>query len=250
MSDTAPRLRVDTPRPGVALVTMDRPDKRNAMDPRFFHELIAVMGQLGADPAIRACVLTGAGSAFSAGGDLASFTELHGTADHRRQLSLVFDAFGSVERAEVVVAAAVNGVAYAGGLELVLACDLAVAGAGARFAFKEVAVGLMPAFGMLRAPQRIGEGWARRLVLTGDDIDAAQAERLGLVQQVVPDAEVVDTALGLAERIAAHPPLGPAVAKQVLAMGVDARDVAAREATTVLFATEEHRIAVERFLAR
>jgi enoyl-CoA hydratase/carnithine racemase len=234
----------------VALVTMDRPDKRNAMDPRFFHELIAVMGQLGADPAVRACVITGAGPAFSAGGDLASFAELHDTADHRRQLSLVFDAFGSVERAGAVVVAAVNGVAYAGGLELVLACDLAVAAAGARFAFKEVAVGLMPAFGMLRARQRIGEGWARHLVLSADDIDAHQAERLGLVQQVVPDDEVVEVALGLAERIAAHPPLGPAVAKQVLSMGLDAGDVAAREATAMLFATEEHRAAVERFLAR
>lgn len=250
MTDERPRLRVEAPTPGVALVTMDRPHKRNAMDPRFFRELIAVMGELGADPAVRACVLTGAGPAFSAGGDLASFTELHDTADHRRQLALVFDAFRSVERAEVVVVAAVNGIAYAGGLELVLACDLAVAGAGARFAFKEVAVGLMPAFGMLRAPRRVGEGWARHLVLTGDDVDARQAERLGLVQQVVPDDEVVDAAVAVAERIAAHPPLGPALAKQVLAMGVDASDVAAREATAVLFATAEHRAAVERFLAR
>ena len=250
MSDPAPRLQVGRPRPGVALVTMDRPDKRNAMDPRFFHELIAVMGQLGADPAVRACVITGAGPAFSAGGDLASFAELHDTADHRRQLSLVFDAFGSVERAGAVVVAAVNGVAYAGGLELVLACDLAVAAAGARFAFKEVAVGLMPAFGMLRAPLRIGEGWTRHLVLTGDDVDAATAERIGLVQRVVPGDQVVGAALDVAERIAAHPPMAVAMAKQIATMGVQQRDPAAREATAVLFGTPEHRAAVERFLAR
>ncbi len=244
------RLRVDVVRPGVALVVMDRAHKRNAMDPAFFRQLIAVMGALGADPAVRACVLTGAGPAFSAGGDIASFAELRGPEDHRRQLALVFDAFRSVERAELAVVAAVNGLAYAGGLELVLACDLAVAAEGARFAFREVAVGLMPAFGMLRAPLRIGEGWTRHLVLTGDDVDAATAERIGLVQRVVPGDQVVGAALDVAERIAAHPPMAVAMAKQIATMGVQQRDPAAREATAVLFGTPEHRAAVERFLAR
>lgn len=244
------RLRVEQVRPGVALVVMDRAHKRNAMDPAFFRQLIAVMGALGADPGIRACVLTGAGTAFSAGGDIATFAELRGPEDHRRQLSLVFEAFRSVERAEVVVVAAVNGLAYAGGLELVLACDLAVAATSARFSFKEVTVGLMPAFGMLRAPMRIGEGMSRYLVLTGDDVDAATAQRVGLVQQVVPDDQLVDSALDLAERIAAHPPMAVAMAKQIATMGIGRRDAASREATAVLFATADHRAAVERFLAR
>jgi enoyl-CoA hydratase/carnithine racemase len=244
------RFRVDMVRPGVALVVMDRADKRNAMDPALFRQLIAVMRALDEHPGVRACVLTGAGSAFSAGGDIASFADLNGAEAHRRQLALVFDAFRSVERSEVAVVAAVNGLAYAGGLELVLACDLAVAGEHARFAFREVAVGLMPAFGMLRAPQRIGEGWTRHLVLTGDDVDATTAERIGLVQQVVPDDEVVEVALDLAERIAAHPPLAVAMAKQIFTMGAEHLDTAAREATVVLFGTADHRSAVERFLAR
>lgn len=248
--DEPHRFRVEIARPGVALVLMDRAEKRNAMDPAFFRQLIGVMRRLGEHPGVQACVLTGAGTAFSAGGDIASFAELHGSEDHRRQLALVFEAFRAVERTEIAVVAAVNGLAYAGGLELVLACDLAIAAERARFAFREVAVGLMPAFGMLRAPLRVGEGWARRLVLTGDDIDAVSAERIGLVQQVVPDDAVVDAALDVAERIATHPPMAVAMAKQMLTMGADHRDTAAREATALLFATDDHRAAVDRFLTR
>jgi len=242
------RLRVERARPSVAVIVIDRAHKRNAMDPEFFHELTSVMRTLDADPEVRACVITGAGTAFSSGGDIATFSELRSTEDYRRQLSLVFQAFRSVEQAEVVVVAAVNGLAYAGGLELVLACDLAVAARSARFAFREVAVGLMPSFGMLRAPIRIGAGMAQYLVLTGNDVDAATAERIGLVQQVVPDSDVVEVALDMAEGIAALPPMAVAMAKQIGTMGIDRHDTAAREATVVLFGSEAHRFAVERFL--
>ena len=109
------RFTVTRPRPGVALVTIDRADKLNAMDPVFFRELVAVTDELGRDPDVRAAVLTGGGQAFSAGGDIDSFHDMAGdTARLRTHARLVFDAFSSVERCTVPVIGAINGIAYGG----------------------------------------------------------------------------------------------------------------------------------------
>ena len=178
----------------VAIVTIDRPEKRNAMSPTFFRELPQVLDTLGREPSLRALVLTGAGEAFSAGGDIASFAELHGTAAVRRHLRLVFDAFHAVERAELPVIAAVNGIAFGGGTELTLACDLVVASERAQFSFKEATVGLIPGYGVVRGPAVIGRHWTRWLALTADVIDAPKALEIGLVQQVVPHEALLDEA--------------------------------------------------------
>ncbi len=145
--------------------------------------------------------------------------------------------------------AAVNGLAYGGGTELTLACDLALAADDARFAFREVTVGLMPGYGLVRGPQVIGTAWTRWLALTGEDLTAAEALQIGLVQQVTAADELVGKAVALAARIAAHPPIAVQVGKQFL--NRDANGITeAVEATALLFTTEEHKQRIDRFLSR
>jgi enoyl-CoA hydratase/carnithine racemase len=234
----------------VAVVTIDRPEKRNAMSPTFFRELPQVLDLLDGDPTLRAVVLTGAGEAFSAGGDIASFAELHGTAAVRRHLRLVFDAFHSVERAELPVIAAVNGIAFGGGTELTLACDLVVASERATFSFKEATVGLIPGYGVVRGPAVIGRHWTRWLALTADVIDAAQALEIGLVQKVVPHDDLLEEALAVAERIAQHPPLAVRLGKQFVNRDTGEGLAESIEMTALLFTTEDHAEGVAAFVEK
>ena len=134
--------------------------------------------------------------------------------DYRGQLRLVFDAFHSIERAELPVIAAVNGVAYGGGTEIVLFCDIVIASDRATFAFREARVGLQPGYGLVRGPEVIGRHWTRWLALTADMIDAQKALEIGLVQSVVPHEQLLDEALAVAGRIADNPALAVQVGKQ------------------------------------
>lgn len=244
-------LRIERLAGGVAVVTLDRPEKRNAMTPGFFRDLPRVLAELDDDPDVAVCVLTGAGEAFSAGGDIAAFAELHDVRAYRRRLRLVYDAFHAVERAEVPVVGAINGIAYGGGTELTLACDLVVAARRARFAFREPTVGLMPGYGIVRGPQVIGPAWTRWLALTADPVDADTALQIGLVQRVVDDDRVVDEAVAVARRIAANAPLGVRLAKQFINRGYAAPGLPESvEATALLFTTADHKEAVEAFLAK
>ena len=236
---------------GTATVVIDRPEKLNAMNVAFFEQLPRVLAELDADPAVTAAVLTGAGRAFSAGGDIDSFHRLQDVDAYRRHLRLVFEAFHAVERAETIVIAAVNGVAYGGGTELTLACDMALAShEHARFAFREATMGLMPAFGVLRGPAAIGPAWTKWLATTGDAIDAPTAERIGLVQRAVAHDDLLHEALALARRVAAHPHVAVRSAKHAVNQGITAPGLAgAVEATALLFTTEAHKERVEAFLS-
>jgi enoyl-CoA hydratase/carnithine racemase len=234
---------------GIAIVRLDRPEKLNAMNPAFFRELPAVLAELDADARVEVCVLTGAGRAFSAGGDIASFQELTDVAAYRRHLRLVYDAFHAVERAQVPVIAAVNGIAYGGGTELVLVCDLVIAARSARFAFREATVGLMPGWGVVRGPDVIGRHWTRWLALTADIVDAEQAQRIGLVQSVVEDGELLEQALAVAQRIRANAPLGVRAAKQFINRDTGGSGMAESiEATALLFTTDDHKARVAAFV--
>jgi enoyl-CoA hydratase len=245
------RIRRTDPAPGVALLTITRAEKLNAMDEQFFAELTAVMRSLGSDDGVRAAVLTGDGRAFSAGGDVATFLELDGDVTRvRPHLRRVVDAFTSVERCAVPVVAAVNGIAFGGGTELVLACDVVLAAESARFALKEPTMGLMPTYGIVRGPEVMGRNWTRLLALTGREIPAAVAERIGLVQEVHPDGELIDAAIGLAAEMAAHPPLAVQVAKAFLNREAFGGFAESTEATALLFAGNEHRAAAAAFESR
>ena len=158
-------FEIDRRGDGTALVTITRPDKLNAMNHAFFGELPEVMRSLDDDPSVRAAVLTGAGKAFSAGGDISDFHALEGMQDYRRQVKMALEGFLSIERSETPMIAAVNGLAFGGGTEITLACDIAMASPRARFAFKEITLGLMPGYGLVRGPEVIGRAWTHWLTL-------------------------------------------------------------------------------------
>ena len=243
-----PRLTRAEVSPGVVVLTMSRPEKLNAMDEQFFAELTAVMRRTGVDDGVRAVVLTGEGRAFSAGGDVGTFEAMDGDVHQvRPHLRGVYDAFHAVELCAVPVIAAVNGIAFGGGTELALACDVVLAGESARFAFKEPTMGLMPGYGIVRGPEVLGRHWTRYLALSGREISAARAERAGLVQEVHPDDGLLPAAVQLATEIAAHSPLATQVGKAFVnrdAVGGFSESV---EATALLFGTAEHRAAFTAF---
>ena len=238
-------------RDAVAVVWMNRPEKKNAMNPTFFRELPRVLEQLHGDGDVRAVVLTGAGDAFSAGGDIASFQELRDLPAYRRHLRLVFDAFHAIERAELPVIAAVNGVAYGGGTEIILPCDIVIASEQATFAFREARVGLQPGYGLVRGPDVIGRHWTRWLALTADIIDAQKALEIGLVQAVVPHGHLLDEALAIGGRIAENPAVAVQVGKQFVNRDTGGHGLAETiEATALLFTTQDHKEGVAAFLER
>lgn len=234
---------------GVALITMNRPDKLNAMGVAFFAGLPAVLADLDADRRIGAAVLTGAGRAFSAGGDIESFSQLTDHHAYRKHLKLVFDAFHAVEVARIAVIGAVNGIAYGGGMELTLACDYVIASEKAKFGFREVTVALTPGWGVIRGPDVIGRSWTRRLALGGEIIDAQKALEIGLVQTVVPADKLAEEARAVAARIAAQPRIATAVGKQLVNRGTTTGFIESIEATALLFTTDEHKKAVAGFLS-
>jgi enoyl-CoA hydratase/carnithine racemase len=202
----------------VALITLDRPQVRNAIDLATAEEISAALDRLDADSAIRVGVLTGAGTVFSAGMDLKAFS-----ASGQRPLTASRGAFGIVARPpEKPLIAAVEGSALGGGLEIALACDLIVAAEDARFGLPEVSRGLVAAAGgVLRLPQRIPRNVAMELVLTAAAISAPEAHRLGLVNRLTASGAAVEEAVALANSIAANAPMAVRTAKQLVLASAD-----------------------------
>ena len=199
----------------VEVLTLNRPDKRNALNTPLREALIGALDALGKDPTVRAIVISGAGEkAFVAGADITEFAgrdvaEQAATMQGRR----VYDVVAAVE---CPVIAAINGVCLGGGLELALACDIRIASSGARFGQPEVNLGLIPGGGATqRLPRVAGLGATLRLLLTGDLVDAAEALRLGLIEEITDPAECLPRAVALAERIALNSPVAVAAAKRV-----------------------------------
>jgi enoyl-CoA hydratase/carnithine racemase len=185
----------------VAVVTLERPEKRNALSIDLRVELADAFERLSADESVGCLILTGAGSAFCAGMDLDQFG---GDANHRRRLvETSTGAFAAVGRCPKPVVAAVNGPALAGGFALALLCDIRIAAASATFGYSELAIGIPPSYAAVRAV--VSPGAARELCLTGREVDAEEALRLGIATEVCPDQELGERALALAERIAAMP---------------------------------------------
>jgi enoyl-CoA hydratase/carnithine racemase len=241
-------LGVERNADGTALITIRRPEKLNAMNRTFFAELPLLMKELDDDPQVKVAVITGEGRAFSAGGDIADFDAIDGIDGCRRQVRAALDAFHAVERAETVAIAAVNGIAYGGGTELTLCCDIALASTHAKFAFKEITLGLMPGYGLVRAPEVMGRAQTHWLVLTGDTIDAAKAHAIGLVQQVSED-DVAGEALALAARIAQHPPTALRAAKRFINRHSPSALAESIEATALLMASPDQRQRSRAFLS-
>jgi enoyl-CoA hydratase len=198
---------------GIATITVNRPDKLNALNAATIDELDRAFRDVAADDAVLAVIVTGAGAkAFVAGadiGELSAMGPLDGIAVSRRGQS----AFRFLETMRKPVVAAVNGFALGGGLELALACHLRIASSRAKFGLPEVKLGIIPGYGgTLRLPRIVGRGRALELILTGEMIDAQEAFRIGLANRVSePDALMEDTR-SLVKKIIANGPVALALA--------------------------------------
>ncbi len=247
---------------GIVTLTLNRPEQRNPVsDPEMIEALIDTLTRLDADMSTRVIVLTGAGKAFSTGGNLKAMGEAGGINDKlpaqtRRNYRLGIQRIPLLmEAMEVPVVAAVNGPAIGAGCDLACMCDVRIAGESARFAESFVKVGIVPGDGgAWLLPRVVGFAKASELALTGDTIDAAEALACGLVSQVVPDAELLESAKAVARRIAANPPHVVRMTRRLLREACKVKLDTLLEMSAAMqalaHATEDHKEAVAAFLEK
>lgn len=240
-------------RDGVAWLTVNRPDVRNALSAELVAEFQIALRELAARAEVGVLIVTGAGDkAFVAGADI---RELRQRGRREGLEAINQELFAAIERFPQPVIAAINGYALGGGCELALACDIRIASETATFGFPETGLGIMPAAGgTQRLPRIIGWGKAKELILTGEIIGAAEAARLGLVSKVVPPAELRATAQSYAEKILAKGPLATRIAKLALntaaRAGLDAGLMVERLAQTILFESKDKQEGMAAFLEK
>jgi enoyl-CoA hydratase/carnithine racemase len=218
-------IRVEHPEPGVAILRLDRPDQLNAMTAVMFAEIKSACEQLHADRSVRAVVLTGTGRGFCAGYDLDEAPELAELSpeDMLARQDLAVASVLALRAMRAPVIAAVNGPAAGGGLSLALAADFRLASPAASFSAAFIRIGLSSGdMGCSwHLPRIVGVGLAAELMLTGRRMEAAEAASSGLVNRVVPAAELLPEAVALARAIAANSPFGTALTKRALYAGLD-----------------------------
>ena len=206
--------------PPVAIITLNRPDRRNALSLELMQELISCLGEIGSQLEIRAVILAAAGPAFSAGHDLGELRD-RTIGDYRRVFDVCTDLMETVQRIPQPVIAEVKGIATAAGCQLVASCDLAVAAEEATFATPGVRIGLFCTTPMVALTRAIGRKRALEMLLTGTPIDAETALEWGLVNHVVPATRLRDETRSLAARIAEASPLTVSVGKQAFYAQID-----------------------------
>jgi enoyl-CoA hydratase/carnithine racemase len=205
----------------VALVTLNRPEKHNALSLELLDRLGAVLGDLGADAAVRVVVIRGNERCFSTGMDLDDLQGVAGVGDTQRVLRRARAANAEIERCPKPVIAAIAGWCLTGGFELALACDVRVASETARFGVTSARIGTVAGMGgTQRLPRLVGPGRAKELLFSAEQIDAAEALRLGIVNRVVPAGREVDAAIGMAEVFAKRAPLSLWYAKMAVNVGM------------------------------
>ena len=242
-------------REAAAVVTLNRPERHNALSLDLLTRLTALVDELGRDAAVRAVVLTGNARSFSTGMDLDDLAHVSAVVDTARALAVPRDANAAIERCPKPVIAAIAGWCLTGGLELALACDVRVAADGARFGVTSARIGTVAgAGGTQRLPRLVGPGRAKELLFSAEPIDAAEALRIGLVNRVVPAGQEVEAALELARLYARRAPLGLAFAKTAVNVGMTMPLEAALAfemgLTTQLFTTEDRAEGLRAFRER
>ena len=238
----------------VTVLTMNRPDKHNALNGALRCAFLGALDAAARDPEVKVVVITGAGGkAFVSGADIA---EMAGRSplEQRRVMAgpSVYEALWRLTKPAI---AAINGYCFGGGLELALACDIRLASTSARFGQPEIALGLIPGGGATqRLPRLVGSGAAARLILTGEPVDAAEALRLGLVDELAPPDELLARSVALAGRIAKRSPVALAAAKDALrtALSTPLEGGLRAEATLfqLCFASADGREGVKAFLEK
>ena len=216
-------IRIENPEEGIRVLTVDRPDKLNALNSEVLADLGSAIGDAERDSALRCVVITGAGEkAFIAGadiGELAKLTPLEGREHSRRGQALV----DRIESLPVPTIAAINGYAYGGGLELAMACAIRVASENARMGLPETSLGIIPGYGgTQRLSRHVGRARALELVLTSEKgLTATEAERIGLVNRVVPAGQALPAAIDIARKIRANGPAACRYALEAIRRGLD-----------------------------
>lgn len=249
-------LRCQVQDDGVAILTIDNPPL-NLVFRGLTEALARALDALEQDVRVRALVLTGAGDrAFCAGSDIAEFQPLMRPGRiGPGKLELQHRVFARLDDFSKPTAAAVNGLAFGGGLELAVCCDLIVSDEAARFALPEIKLGVFPGTGgPVRVTRRVGEGRAKEMMFLGEPVDAATAYSWGLVNRVVPRGAVLDAALAIAAQLARRPPLALASCKRAIDLSFDMTEDAAIAASLPLservFTSAESKEGVRAFLAK
>jgi len=225
-------LRIDRSSDHLAELVLVGPGRGNAMGPDFWRELPGVVADLNADSKLRCLIVRGEGKDFTYGLDLPGMAQhmggmlqdgAAGRAAIARTAAEMVRGFDAIAGGRLPVIAAVDGWCIGAGIEMIAACDIRLASQQARFALREVKVGIVPDLGGIqRLPHLIGEGWAREMALTGDEISAEQARAIGLLTHALDDGDaLLEAARQMAERIAANPPLVTAGIKQVMNARID-----------------------------
>jgi enoyl-CoA hydratase/carnithine racemase len=239
----------------VAQIVLNNPSA-NTFTGEGLVELLNTIGKLNGDKQVRAVVVTGAGEKFfSAGADLKQFAD--GDKSRAREVAQRFGvAFEALQQARPVVIAAINGYAMGGGLECALSCDMRICEEHAQMALPEPSVGLLPAgCGTQTLPWLVGEGWAKRMILTNERVNAETALRIGLVEQVVPRGQALATALEIAKRVASLSPQAVTFSKTLIHQAREGTPRHAalsieREKFVDLFDSEDQREGVNAFLEK
>lgn len=245
----------------VATITLNRPDTRNAIDGQeMVDELVDIVERLNADRDLRCAILTGAGKAFCAGGNLKLIAAAQDDLDPRNPARIRFGYRLGIQRIpaafealDVPIIAAVNGPAVGAGCDLACMCDIRIAAESARFAESFIRLGLVPGDGgAWLLPRAVGYAKAAEMALTGEMIDANEALRWGMVSRVVPDTELMAVASALAQKISAHPPHALRMTKRLLREGrhgkLDSALEMAAAMQSLLHASQDHRRALAAML--
>ena len=252
MSDDKPLVLSEKRDDGVAVVRFNRPEVRNALNIATRKQLAEAFLALHDDPDVRAIVLTGNDEVFAAGADLNEFIDATPVDMMKRRTERYWNA---VAQTPQPVICAINGYALGGGLECAMAGDILIAGESAQLGQPEVRVGIMcGAGGTQRLTRAVGKFQAMRMCLTGKPISAAEAYQIGLVSQVVPDAEVFDTALKMAQSIAKLPPLAIMQTKEAILhadnTSIDAGLALERKSLQILFASQDKKEGMTAFFEK
>ncbi len=250
MITTHDDIRLEVSSDGVGVLTVNRPERLNALDWAAMDGFHARIRQARDDRRIRALVITGAGDrAFISGGDLAELQHYPTERDGRRLADRMGDALADLDAMEIPVVAAINGHSRGGGCEVAVACDLRIASENASLGFVHVRQGITTAWGGAQRLKRlVGYGRAMELLLTGRIISPQEALALGMIEQIVPRGEALNAARALALQIAANPPQAVRALKRLLRLGANEAFAEERDALARLWATHDHLEAVRAFL--
>lgn len=240
---------------GIGLITFNRPKALNTVTIEFLDEMVCLLDAIARDGEVRSVIVTGGEKVFAAGADIKEVVRVQGSVGARDFGNKVRAMFDRLAGLRLPVIAAVSGLAFGGGCEIALACDIRIAAENASFAVPEIKLGLLPgAGGTQRLPRLIGVGRAKELLFSGDPIDAQEAYRIGLVNKVVPVESLMDEARKMARTFLARPGYALMTIKGVVDEGLsmDLTSALAHEARCfeILFSTEDEKEGLQAFVEK